>query len=95
MKYQHDIGAKFHFTVCEDHYALVAVECPTQTDKSGNIYRVNCKGCFFARTKNTGNCSGHPVFEEICLQGGCKAAKCSPEYRDDNKYILYKRVVES
>ena len=93
MKHYHPIGQPFNVTLFNgEHELIVALECETAYDK-GQEYRKTCKGCVFCYTKG-GWCSGHRYFEEACTWGGCKIAKCSPEYREDGKYIHYKRIVK-
>lgn len=92
MKHYHPIGERFKLTQGGKEYILVARECETETDKLGNTYRKTCTGCFFARLKNAGWCSGHPYFENEC-QVTDHQPKCSPDQREDGKYIHYKRIV--
>lgn len=94
MKNYHEIGKAFRVTLANGEvWRVVARECETIHDKKRNEnFRKTCQGCIFARTK-AGWCSGHAYFDEECLEGGCKNAKCSPEYREDGKYIHYKRII--
>ena len=94
MKNYHVIGQSFNLTYADDvKVRLVAREAETIHDKQFNEdFRKTCKGCYFCKIK-VGYCSGHPYFEEVCAEGGCKSAKCSPEYREDGKWIHYKRIV--
>jgi hypothetical protein len=95
MKNYHPIGQAFNVTYRDGvKVKLVARECETFHDKQFNQdFRKTCKGCVFCKT-NVIYCSGHPVFEDTCKEGGCQAAKCSPEYREDGKWIQYKRIVK-
>lgn len=95
MQNYHPIGQAFTVTFNDGvKQKLVARECETFHDKQWNQdFRKTCKGCVFCYMK-AGWCSGHRYFEEACKEGGCKAAKCSPEYREDGKYIHYKRIVK-
>ncbi len=94
MKNEHKIGQAFNITYLDGvKHRLVAVESETKHDNHFNQdFRVSCKGCYFCKI-NVIYCSGHPVFEETCKEGGCAAAKCIPEYRTDGKHIIYKRII--
>lgn len=94
MKNYHSIGQAFNVTYRDGvKVRLVARECETFHDKQWNQdFRKTCKGCVFCKIKVI-YCSGHPIFEETCEEGGCKVAKCSPEYREDGKWIHYKRII--
>lgn len=76
---------------------LVAVECETITYPDGYILRKTCDGCFYAYKKRVPGC-GRSYIETACKLGeafACEKAKCTPEFRDDNKFIHYKRIVKS
>ena len=94
MKKYHAIGESFNVTFADGvKVRLVAREAETIHDKQFNEdFRKTCKGCYFCKMKQ-GYCSGHPYWDEVCTEGGCKNAKCSPEYREDGKFIHYKRIV--
>lgn len=93
MKKYHAIGKSFNVTFSDGvKVTLVAREAEIFLDKQYNEYfRKTCKGCYFCKMKQ-GYCSGHPYWDETCTLGGCENAKCSPEYREDGKYIHYKRI---
>lgn len=92
MKNYHEIGKAFRLTIANTEvWRIVAVECETIQDKQGNEYRKTCMGCVFAK-KHSGICSGHIYSDIECQNGGAKNAKCSPEYREDGKFIHYKRI---
>lgn len=95
MKHYHPIGIPFKLTVAKGEvWRVVARECETIHDKEWNEdFRKTCKGCVCARIKS-GWCSGHAYFYTECLEGGCENAKCSPEYREDGKFIHYKRIIK-
>lgn len=94
MKNYHAIGEPFNVTYRDGvKVKLVARECETLHDKQWNQdFRKSIKGCVFCKVK-TIYCSGHPVFEEVCAEGGMKCAKCAPEFREDGKWIHYKKIV--
>ena len=94
MKNYHPIGQSFSITYRDGvKVRVVARECETFIDKQFNEeFRKTCKGCMFCYLKE-GYCSCHPYWEECCREGGCENAKCSPEYREDGKFIHYKRIV--
>ena len=94
MKNYHPIGQPFKVTLFNgEQETIVARECETFHDKQWNQdFRKTCKGCVFCYIKG-GWCSGHRYFEEACTWGGYKNAKCSPEYREDGKFIHYKKIV--
>ena len=94
MKYYHPIGQIFPITTAGGRQErLVAVECESYVDPQyGCLLRKTCDGCVFAYKKRIW-VSGRNHIETECREGGCAGAKCSPEYREDKKYIHYKRVV--
>ena len=94
MKNYHAIGQPFNVTYLDGKKVrLVAREAETFYDKQFNQYfRKSCAGCYFCKMKE-GYCSGHPYWEEYCVEGGCESAKCTPEFREDGKHIHYKRIV--
>lgn len=93
MKKYHPIGEQFNVTFLNGKkIRMVAVECETVTGLDGSLLRKTCKGCYFAKLVSF-YCSGYHRYDTECKQGGCKYAKCSPEYREDNKHIHYKKVV--
>ena len=96
MKNVHEIGEVFTITYRDGVVKkVVARECESYHDEKLNEdFRKTCRGCMFCKIRVI-YCSGHPIFDEECLEGGCKGGKCSPEYREDGKYIHYKEIVRN
>lgn len=72
---------------------LVAVECEIIKYKDGTVCRKTCDGCFYAYKKRTWGC-GRSYIETACRFGdafACEKAKCTPEFREDGKFIHYKQ----
>lgn len=94
MKNYHAIGESFNVTYADGvRVTLVARECESIHEERWNAdFRKTCEGCYFCKVRQS-YCSGHPYREEICREGGCKNAKCAPEFRQDGKFIHYKRIV--
>lgn len=94
MKKFHAIGKSFNVIFRDGvKVRLVAREVDSYHDNVLNEdFRKTCKGCYFLKMKE-GYCSGHPYWDEFCTEGGCESAKCTPEYREDGKFIHYKRIV--
>lgn len=89
MKY-HETNKAFKFTINGEDFVAVAKECET-LEYMGETFRKSCYGCLLAKPIH-GWCSGHGMVTYKCRAGGCESAKCSPEYREDGKYIHYKYV---
>lgn len=94
MEHYHPIGKPFNVTFLDGKKVrLVAREAATHTDRilQQEFRKTGCRGCYFCKMKE-GYCSGHPYWTETCTEGGCEAAKCTPEYRLDGKFIHYKWI---
>lgn len=95
MKNYHAIGESFIVKYADGvKVRLVAREAETIHDKQFNEdFRKTCEGCYFCKVIMR-YCSGHPYRDKVCREGGCKSAKCSPEYREDGKFIHYTRIIK-
>lgn len=93
MKKYHAIGESFNVIFVDGvKVRLVAREAETYHDEKLNKdFSKTCRGCYFCKIKQ-GYCSGHPYWDEVCTEGGSEKAKCSPSYREDGKFIHYKKV---
>ena len=88
----HAVNTAFNLTVKGELIGKFVVrEAKIITDGQGNIYRESCKGCAFSKLVVDYSC-GYGRASYQCKIHGAELTKCTPEYREDGKYIEYKKV---